>query len=107
MEGTITAKQKLVQKRLTLPQLAGVLGNVSKAYRLHKISRSQFYEYKRAFQEFGMSGLIERPPISAFHPNELSADVTTLSVNCTPIKDRKQLLIFSITGYYLFIRSMV
>ena len=68
----MTAKEKLAQKRLTLLQLAEALGNVSKACRLHKVSRSQFYEYKRAFQEFGMSGLIDRPPIPGSHPNELS-----------------------------------
>ena len=70
----MTAKEKLAQKRLTLLQVAEALGNVSKACRLHKVSRSQFYEYKRAFQEFGMSGLIDRPPIPGSHPNELSAE---------------------------------
>jgi transposase InsO family protein len=71
----MTAKEKLAQKRLTLLQLAEALGNVSKACRLHKVSRSQFYEYKRAFQEFGMSGLIDRPPIPGSHPSELSAEI--------------------------------
>ena len=52
----MTAKQKLTQKRLTLLQLAEKLGNVSKACRFHKVSRSQFYEYKRAFQEHGFEG---------------------------------------------------
>jgi transposase InsO family protein len=68
----MTAQKKLAQKRLTLLQLAETLGNVSKACRMHKVSRSQFYEYKRAFQEFGMNGLIDRPPIPGSHPNELS-----------------------------------
>jgi ACT domain-containing protein len=46
----MTASEKLAQKRLTLLQLAQKLGNVSRACRMHKVSRSQFYEYKRAFQ---------------------------------------------------------
>ena len=71
----MTAKQKLAQKRLTLLQLAEKLGNVSKACLMHKVSRSQFYEYKRAFQEHGFDGLIDRPPIPASHPNELSEEV--------------------------------
>jgi len=71
----MTAKTKLAQKRLTLLQLAEKLGNVSKACRMHKVSRSQFYEYKRSFQEFGLEGLIDKPPIPAFHPSELSKNV--------------------------------
>lgn len=67
----MTATDKLAQKRLTLLQLAENLGNVSKACRHHNVSRSQFYEYKRAFQEFGLSGLVDRPPIPASHPNEV------------------------------------
>jgi transposase InsO family protein len=71
----MTAKAKLAQKRLTLLQIAEKLGNVSKACRMHKVSRSQFYEYKRSFQEFGLEGLIDKPPIPSSHPNELSIDV--------------------------------
>lgn len=67
----MAAKTKLAQKRLTLLQLAEKLGNVSKACRMHKVSRSQFYEYKRAFQECGLDGLIDKPPIPGSHPNEL------------------------------------
>lgn len=71
----MTAKTKLAQKRLTLLQLAEKLGNVSKACRMHKVSRSQFYEYKRSFQEFGLEGLIDKPPIPGPHPNEISEDI--------------------------------
>ena len=68
----MTAKSKLAQKRLTLLQLAEKLGNVSKACQMHKVSRSQFYEYKRAFQQHGLDGLIDKPPIPGSHPNELT-----------------------------------
>ena len=70
----MTAKKKLAHKRLTLLQLAEKLGNVSHACRMHKVSRSQFYEYKRAFQEHGFEGLIDRPPIPGPHPHELSEE---------------------------------
>lgn len=70
----MTATEKLAHRRLTLLQLAERLGNVSKACLMHKVSRSQFYEYKRAFQEHGFEGLIDRPPIPGSHPNELSDD---------------------------------
>ena len=39
------------------------------------VSRSPFYEYKRAFQNHGFSGLIDKPPIPGPHPNELSMQV--------------------------------
>ncbi len=55
----MTAEQKLAQKRLTLLQLAEKPGNVSKACRLHKVSRSQLYEYKGSFQEYGIEELVE------------------------------------------------
>jgi len=67
----MTAKKKVAQKRLTLLQLAEKLGNVSRACRMHDVSRSQFYEYKRAFQEHGFDGLIDRPPIPGPMPHEL------------------------------------
>ena len=70
----MTANKKLAQKRLTLLQLAEKLGNVSKACRMHGISRSQFYEYKRSFQEYGFNGLIDKPPIPGPHPRELSKE---------------------------------
>ena len=71
----MTAKKKLAQKRLTLLQLAEKLRNVSEACRHHGVSRSQFYEYKRAFQERGFEGLMDRPPIPETFPNETPTEV--------------------------------
>jgi len=71
----MTAEQKLAQKRLTLLQLAERLGNVSEACRFHSISRSQFYEYKRVFQEKGFEGLLDRPPIPQSFPHETPSEV--------------------------------
>lgn len=71
----MTAAKKIAQKRLTLLQLAERLRNVSEACRHHGISRSQFYEYKRAFQERGFEGLVDRPPIPKTFPNETLPEV--------------------------------
>ena len=38
---------------------------------MRKVSRSQFYEYKRAFQIYGLDGLVDKPPIPASHPKTL------------------------------------
>lgn len=72
----MTATEKLAHKRLTLLQLAERLGNISKACRMHKVSRSQFYEYKRAFQQHGLEGLVDKPPVPGSHPSQLSKKTT-------------------------------
>ncbi len=71
----MTAEKKIAQKRLTLLQVAEKIRNVSEACRRHSVSRSQFYEYKRAFQERGLDGLEDRPPIPKSFPNETPAEV--------------------------------
>jgi len=71
----MTAEKKIAQKRLTLLQVAERIRNVSEACRRHSISRSQFYEYKRAFQERGFDGLMDRPPIPKTFPTETPCDV--------------------------------
>lgn len=71
----MTAKKKLAQTRLSLLQLAERLRNVSEACRRRGICRSQFYEYKRAFQEKGLDGLLDRPPIPKSFPQETPAEV--------------------------------
>lgn len=70
----MTAEQKIAHSRLTLLQLAERLRNVSDACRRRGISRSQFYEYKRAFQERGFEGLTDRPPIPKSCPHETSGE---------------------------------
>lgn len=71
----MTAKNKIAQGRLNLLQLAERLNNVTEACKRRGVSRSQFYEYKRAFQEHGFDGLIDRPPIPQSCPHETTADV--------------------------------
>jgi transposase InsO family protein len=71
----MTAETKIAQNRLTLLQLAEQLRNVSEACRRRGVSRSQFYEYKRAFQEQGFEGLKDLPPIPKSCPHETPAEV--------------------------------
>jgi transposase len=71
----MTAEAKIAQGRMTLLQLAERLRNVSEACRRRSISRSQFYEYKRAFQEQGLQGLMDRPPVPRSFPRQTSPEV--------------------------------
>jgi len=71
----MTATKKIAQVRLSLLQLAERLNNVSEACRRRGVSRSQFYEYKRAFQERGFEGLVDRPPVPGSCPHETPEEV--------------------------------
>jgi transposase InsO family protein len=71
----MTATTKIAKTRLSLLQLAEQLRNVSEACRRRGVSRSQFYEYKRAFQEHGFEGLKDLPPIPKSCPHETPAAV--------------------------------
>jgi transposase InsO family protein len=64
----MTAEEKLAHQRLSVLQLAEMLGNVTEACRQRDISRTQFYEYKRRFQTHGLEGLKDLPPIHKSHP---------------------------------------
>jgi transposase InsO family protein len=71
----MTAKNKIAQGRLSLLQLAERLNNVTEACKRRGISRSQFYEYKRAFQQKGFDGLKDRLPIPNSCPHETPVEV--------------------------------
>ena len=77
----MTANKKLAQKRLTLLQLAERLRNVSEACRHHGVSRTQFYEYKRAFQEKVIKLSLEHP---AWGPVRISDHLRLQSVMVSP-----------------------
>lgn len=66
---------KLTQQRLSVLELAKALGNVTVACKQRGVSRSQFYEYKRRFQLYGMEGLRDLPPIHHSHPFTTSPEV--------------------------------
>jgi len=67
--------EKNAKNKYSLLQLAEKLGNISKACRYMKYSRSQFYEIKRRFELEGFEGLIDRPPIPKSHPRKKSGEL--------------------------------
>jgi len=56
----VSREERVAYERLTILQLAEILGNVSEACREHGISRRQFYDYKHRYEEKGLDGLLER-----------------------------------------------
>ena len=69
------AATKLARQRLSVLELAEILGNVSEACRHRGISRTQFYEYKRRFQTHALEGLKDLPPIPKHHPHTTPPEV--------------------------------
>lgn len=64
----MNAETKVAKQRMSVLELAEVLGNVSEACRRRGMTRTQFYEYKRRFQTQGVEGLKDLPPIPKSHP---------------------------------------
>ncbi len=62
------AATKVAQQKLEVLELAEALGNITEACRQHGISRTSFYEYKRRFEEHGLEGLKDLPPVVKHHP---------------------------------------
>lgn len=72
---TKQSETKLAHRRLQMLEFAETLGNISEACRKMGISRSQFYEYKKRYQEQGIEGLKDLPPIHKTHPQTTSPEV--------------------------------
>jgi hypothetical protein len=53
-----TLTQKVARRRLNLLKLASEFDNASKACRIMRYSREQFYEIRRNFQVLGADGFI-------------------------------------------------
>nr|WP_198850260.1 helix-turn-helix domain-containing protein [Alicyclobacillus sp. SO9] len=56
----VTREELVAYERLSILELAEILGNVSEACREHGISRRQFYDYKHRYEKYGLEGLKER-----------------------------------------------
>ena len=66
----------MARRKLSLLQLAHVLGNVSNACRIVGYSRQQFYEIRGNSHLHGAAGLLDRPPgAKGPHPNRVPAAV--------------------------------
>lgn len=79
-----TMEDSVVLQRLSVLELAEALQNVSEACRRSGISRTQFYEYKRRYQEEGIEGLRDLPPVHHSHPQttplKVKANILELSL---------------------------
>lgn len=69
------SETKLAHRRFQMLEFGEALGNISEACRKMDISRSQFYTYKKRYQEQGLEGLKDLPPIHKSHPQTTAPEV--------------------------------
>lgn len=73
----MNSKDRLIDAKISILQLANELKNISKACKTAGIARSSFYEIKKAYEQFGRDGLQPRPRRKPRMPNEIAADIET------------------------------
>ncbi len=66
---------KIARQRMSVLELSAKLKNVSEACRRRGITRTQFYEYKKRFETFGLEGLVDLPPIPKSHPQTTKPEI--------------------------------
>lgn len=66
---------KIARQRMSVLELGAKLKNVSEACRRRGITRTQFYEYKKRFETFGLEGLVDLPPIPKNHPQTTKPEI--------------------------------
>jgi len=73
----MTQKQRDISRKLRVLAYAQETKNVSKTCRYFGISRETFYQWKRAYEQYGESGLINRRPGPSFEnsPHRLKDEV--------------------------------
>lgn len=60
--------QELIEYRLGVLQLAETLGSISEACRRSGMDRTSFYEWKKRYEQYGLEGLKDLPPVHKHHP---------------------------------------
>jgi transposase-like protein len=64
-----------LRRKLFVLEYAKAIGNAAEACREFDIPRSSFYDWKKAYDKEGQSGLLRKKPIARFHPRALKPSV--------------------------------
>jgi molybdenum-dependent DNA-binding transcriptional regulator ModE len=64
----MTQKQYIISRKLNILEVGRTLGNISEACRKLGISRQHYYDIKRAIEEDGLEGLLEKGEVAACSP---------------------------------------
>jgi transposase InsO family protein len=77
----MTTQEKLVKHKLSLLELADFLKNVSKACKIHGVSRQHFYDIRKAYDEHGAEGLREKTRRKPCIKNRVAPEIEAAVVN--------------------------
>lgn len=67
-------KRRNVRYKKMVLEYARQFGKDAESYREFGVSRSTFYQWRKAFREHGAAGLIPKKPIALHHPKALSSE---------------------------------
>jgi transposase-like protein len=70
----IEEAMRVVRKRMVLEYAKGI-GNAAEACREFGVPKSTFYEWKKAYDEGGVKGLVRKKPTPKSHPRSLPPEV--------------------------------
>jgi transposase len=71
----MATQEKLINRKLTLLELAEYLKNVSQACKINGVSRQHFYDIKKAYEEQGLEGLKEKSKSKPCFKNRVAPEV--------------------------------
>jgi len=71
----MTQQQYIIRRKLNLVELGETLGNISDACRKLGVSRRHYYDVKKALQEEGVQGLIEKARTKPRYANRVDAEI--------------------------------
>lgn len=71
----MTQQQYIIKRKVNVVELAQTLGSISGACRKLQVSRQHFYDIKKAIQEEGIDGLIEKARNKPRYANRVSEEI--------------------------------
>ena len=77
----MTTQDKLVNRKLSIIELAEFLKNVSQACRINGVSRQHFYDIKKAYDEHGLEGLKEKSRRKPCIKNRVAPEIEEAVIN--------------------------
>ena len=79
----MTTQEKLINRKLSILELAEYLKNVSQACKINGVSRQHFYDIKKAYEEHGLEGLKEKTRRKPCLKNRVSPEIEEAVVKKT------------------------
>src|SRR3974377_1718337 len=70
----MTVQERIIKNKMSLLELAEYLQNVSEACKVHGVSRQNFYDIKKSYEEEGLEGLKDKTRRKACVKNRVAPE---------------------------------